>query len=446
VADRTRLLHGWGRTAPSAAELLPVRTAQDIAQIVRSGPARGLLARGLGRSYGDAAQNAGGVVLDMRGCALIGPIDPAAGIVTGGGGASLESLLRLAVPQGWFIPVSPGTRQVTLGGAVAADVHGKNHHRDGSVASHVLALSIVDGRGTLRTLGPDDELFWGVVGGMGLTGVVVEVTLQLRAISSAWVLVDTYRTANLDETMSRLVETDARRRYSVAWLDCLARGRSLGRGVVTAGDHASAEETPAAASRDPLRFAPRTRLRAPLLPPAVLNAASVRAFNAVYHRGAPRERTDDLVSITSFFHPLDVIHDWNRLYGPGGFVQYQFVTPEPTVVAAAIERLAEVHAPGFLAVLKRFGPGNRGLLSFPAPGWTLALDIPARIEGLARLLDDLDERVAASGGRVYLAKDSRLRPDLVDTMYPGAARWRQIRAGTDPDSVFRSDLARRLAL
>jgi decaprenylphospho-beta-D-ribofuranose 2-oxidase len=415
-------------------------SAADVASIVRSAPVRGLVARGLGRSYGDAAQNAGGMVLDMRRLNSLGAIDPVSGSITCGAGASLDALLRAVVPQGWFPPVLPGTRNVTLGGAVAADVHGKNHHRDGSIGRHVSAVSIIDGRGDAATLVPDTEPFWATVGGMGLTGMITDVTLTLRAISSTWMTVDTYRTADLAQTLARLAEADASRQYSVAWLDCLARGSAMGRGIVTAGDHA-----PSDFGDD---YAPRKLVTAPgWVPGRLLNAATVSAFNEAYFRAAPRQRRAHPQRIAPFFHPLDAIGRWNTLYGTRGFVQYQFVTPSATDISDVVESLSAARVPSFLGVLKRFGAGNdRAALSFPATGWTLALDLPARLPGLGRLLDGLDERVAASGGRVYLAKDARLRPDLFEAMYPQVAGWRQQRANLDPRRVFQSDLARRLEL
>ncbi len=441
MVDKRQLLHGWGRTAPSAAFVHAPRSADEIAAVIRSSPDRGVVARGLGRSYGDAAQNAGGLVIDMRAHASLGPIDEDAGSMNIGAGTTIDSLLRYTIARGWFVPVTPGTRQITLGGAVAADVHGKNHHRDGSIASHVTSLTIIDGNGDVRVLTPQSDLFWATLGGMGLTGVVTEVTVRLLPVSSAWMAVDTYRTANLDETMSRLCEVDSRRQYSVAWLDCLARRASLGRGVVSAGDHVRGNDVYAS------DFAPRDRLAVPRwIPDGLLRAPTVAAFNELYFRAAPRRREGRLVPLAAFFYPLDVIRDWNRCYGTSGFVQYQFATPQADVVATAIEKLSSSRAPGFLAVLKRFGSGNRGPLSFPAPGWTLALDIPTKTDGLPKLLDELDVQVAASGGRVYLAKDARLRPDLFSTMYPEAAKWRQLRAVADPNRVFQSDIARRLDL
>ena len=442
MPEHAELLTGWGRTAPTAASVCRPRTADEVAAAVAASGPRGILARGLGRSYGDAAQNAGGTVLDLTGLDSIGRVDPATGEVTCGAGVSVDALLRRTVADGWFVPVTPGTRQVSLGGAVAADVHGKNHHRDGSLGVHVARLELVDGRGERRTLTQHDELFRATVGGMGLTGVVTSVTLRMIAISSAWLAVDTRRTADLDETMAVLADCDARRRYSVAWIDCLAHGTALGRGVVTAADHLSEVDVP-----DRLSFAPRTRASVPpRVPPGLLGRRRMTLFNDAYHRAAPLRAFDVPTSTAAFFHPLDVLDGWNRLYGPGGFVQYQFVASDPAVVRGVLDGLRAARVPVLLAVLKRFGPGNDAPLSFPIEGWTLAVDIPARTPGLGAGLDAADRLVVESGGRIYLAKDARTSPDTIAAMYPRLPEWREVRAGADPRGVFTSDLARRLRL
>ncbi len=442
MAER-RLLRGWGRTAPTAAQVVRPRDADGVADAVRTAGPRGVLARGLGRSYGDAAQNAGGLVLDLTGLDTIGRVG-ADGTVRCGAGVPLDVLLRHLVRQGRFVPVLPGTGRVTLGGAAAADVHGKNHHRDGSIGRHVVALEIVDGRGERRVLAPADAAYGAVVGGMGLAGVVTAVTLRTPAVESAWLAVDTVRTDDLDATMAALLDADAHR-YSVAWVDCLSDGRRTGRGVVTSGDHLPLDGVPQGSDarsigRDALATVP------PLPSPGLVGGRRIAAFNAVYHRHAPRRAEAVPTPAGTFFHPLDAVAEWNRLYGSTGFLQYQFVAPDPRAVLQAIELVRRGRAPVALAVLKRFGPGGPEPMSFPRAGWTLTLDIAARTRDLAATLNQLDQLVHDSGGRVYLAKDARLDPAMVAAMYPGLDRWRSLRAELDPDHVFRSDLARRLAL
>ena len=459
-SDARALLSGWGRTAPTAATLTPVEHADDADGALASAPTGGIIARGLGRSYGDAAQNAGGVVLDGTGLDRIEAVDLAAGTVTTGGGVSLDRLMRVLVPLGWFPAVTPGTRHVTVGGAIAADIHGKNHHRDGSFAEHVASLTLAApaGRFVLDPKGDADdsdrrELFWATAGGMGLTGVVISATLRLTPVETSRIRVDTDRAADLDDAMARMESGDTGYRYSVAWIDCLARGRALGRSVLTRGDHATVDDLPDYQRRPEraLAFGPSERLSAPpWVPPGLLNRLTVRAFNEAWFRKAPRSERGRIVPLHSFFHPLDGVGGWNRIYGARGFVQYQFVVPFGSegekALRTAVERLSSARAASFLAVLKRFGAADPGPLSFPAPGWTLALDIPAAAPGLAGLLDGLDELVASAGGRVYLAKDARLRPELLPVMYPRLPEWRAVRQRIDPTGVLRSDLARRLHL
>ncbi|MBX9390850.1 FAD-binding protein [Streptomonospora nanhaiensis] len=456
-AGTPALLTGWGRTAPSAATVVRPRTAAEVAAALEAAAARpaerrrGVVARGLGRSYGDAAQCAGGVVLD---CAHLAPghrLDPAAGTVTASAGTSLADLIAALLPHGYFPPVVPGTRHVTVGGAIAADIHGKNHHADSSFGAHVRSLRLVTPDGAERAVSPaeDPDLFWATVGGMGLTGVVTEATFGVLPVETSAMRVDTDRVPDLDSALAAMSATDDRYRYTVCWIDLLARGAALGRGVLTRAHHARADELPPARRRAPLAYAPHALAAAPpLVPPGLLNPLSVRAFNTAYYARAPRRERGRVRPLTGFFHPLDAVRGWNRLYGPRGLVQYQFAVPfgAEDELRRVVAALAAAGAPSFLTVLKRFGPGTPAPLSFPVPGWTLALDLPAEFPGLARLLRRLDERVLAAGGRIYLAKDSRADPETVHAMYPGLAAWRAVRARVDPRGVLTSDLARRLEL
>jgi len=442
---------GWGRTAPTAARLIRPRTYEEAAAAVRNCGARGGIPRGLGRAYGDAAQNAGGAVFDMTGLDRVHVIDAGSGIVLCDAGVSLHRLMEVLLPLGWFVPVTPGTRYVTVGGAIGADIHGRNHHVSGSFSRHVLSLELLTADGEVRTVGRGTPLFDATTGGMGLTGVILTATVQLQRVETSLMSVDTERARDLDDLMARLTATDHRYRYSVAWIDLLARGTATGRAVLTRGDHAPLEALPnvARARRRPLAFRPARLPAAPaFLPEGLLSRTTVGLFNELWYRKAPRARTGELQRISTFFHPLDGVPHWNRIYGRHGFVQYQFVVGhgQEDAVRRIVRRISERRCPSFLAVLKRFGDADPGWLSFPVPGWTLALDIPAGLPGLGAFLDELDEEVASAGGRVYLAKDSRLRPELLAAMYPRLDDFRALRAELDPRAVLTSDLSRRLAL
>lgn len=455
-ASVTRTLTGWGRTAPSSAQVLPGSSVESVQQAVLQAGDRGVIARGLGRAYGDPAQNAGGLVIDMPSLDRIHSINADAGVVDVDAGVSLDTLMRRALPFGLWVPVLPGTRQVTVGGAIAADIHGKNHHTQGSFGNHVLSMDLVTADGSVRTLTPradanpeDTELFWATVGGMGLTGVLVRATIALKHTETAYFVVDTDRTADLDELMTRLTDgTDDQYTYSVAWFDSMATGSKMGRAILTRGWSARRDDLPPKLRRDPLRFDAPQLFRAPdLFPSRLVNRATIAAFNEVWYRKAPAHRRGEVQNITSFFHPLDLVGDWNRLYGPRGFLQYQFAVPfgAEQTFRRAVETISASGQVSFLNVLKRFGPGNDAPLSFPTPGWTLTVDIPIG-PGLATLCDRLDELVLAAGGRLYLAKESRTTARALHRMYPRLDEWRKVRAAVDPQGVFSSDLSRRLEL
>ena len=450
MRSRQAELTGWGRTAPSVARLVDAtETELDGAALHDLAISRGVIARGLGRAYGDPAQNAGGTVVRLRPGQIV--LDADRSEVTVGGGVGFDELLRYLVPRGWFVPVTPGTRFITVGGAIASDIHGKNHHADGSFGSHLRSVTLLTADGNRRAIteASDPLLWWATIAGMGLTGIVIDATFRVLPIETGRCLVDTERLPNLEALLERMESGDHLYRYSVAWVDMVATGDSLGRSVLTRGDHATIADLDDAGVHldDPLEFRPPALASVPRGVPNLLNRLSVSAFNELWYRKAPRSHRG-LESITGFFHPLDMVGSWNRLYGSAGFLQYQFVVPfEAVDTLRTIVR--EVSASGqasFLAVLKRMGDANPGMLSFPAPGWTLTMDLPAGVHGLGDLLARLDGLVLDAGGRHYLAKDATGTPSMLRAEYPRLDEWLDVRRSVDPHGMWMSDQARRLDL
>ncbi len=429
---------------PSRARVVGPLPAEQLRALVAGRPAGGVLARGAGRSYGDAAQNAGGIVVHPVTAPRI-DLDPDAATVRVSASTSFTDLLTRIVPEGLLLPVLPGTRHLTVGGAVAADVHGKNQRSDGSLGRWIEEIEILDGTGEVRRLTPgsDPEGFRATVGGMGLTGVILGATIRLLPIRSAQMLVSRQRMADLDALLAAMDE--ATDRYCVAWIDTTATGRSFGRGIVEVGDHL-AEPDPAAEGRG-LAYRPHRAYRAPRLPVCPFTTWSAREFNGLHFRTAA-QGDNEITSLATFFHRLDALDGWNRTLGPRGFVEYQCVVPEGAhgVIAQILEAAQRHRCAPFLGTLKRFGPESGGHLSYPLPGWSVSIDMPAGNRRLRPMLDDLDLRVAAAGGRVYLAGDSRLSGRACAAMYPRLAQWRAAASRLDPAGVFRSDLGQRLGL
>ncbi|HEX5405731.1 MAG TPA: FAD-binding oxidoreductase [Pseudonocardiaceae bacterium] len=432
------------------ADVVTPRDRAGVVGAIRSAGERGVLARGLGRSYGDPAQNSGGTVIEMTGLDRIHSIDVEAGIVTVDAGVSLDTLMRELLPHGLWLPVLPGTRQVTVGGAIGSDIHGKAHHVEGSFGNHVLSLDLATAAGEIHTLtpdGPDAELFWATVGGMGLTGVVLGATLHVNHVETAYFLVDTDQLGSLDELMARQSTGDENYVESVSWFDAVTTGKHLGRGILTRANHATVVDLPAKLRGAPLKFdAPQLLTVPDVFPGGLLNRVTAKVFSELWYRKSPT-RVGAVQNITQFLHPLDIAGEWNRVYGPRGFLQYQFVVPfgAEDTIREAVHVIAHSGHVSALNVLKRFGAGNRAPLSFPTPGWTLCVDFPVR-SGLHEVCERLDQLVLAAGGRLYLAKESRTTPDALQRMYPRIDEWRKVRAAVDPTGIFSSDMSRRLAL
>lgn len=457
LSANVRSLSGWGRVSPSRCSVLRPRNLEDVAEVLAScsQPGAGVIARGAGRSYGDAAQNEGGHVLDMTGWKEIHDVDGERGLVRAQAGATIAELMSALAARGLTLPVVPGTRHVTLAGAIASDIHGKNHHRDGAFARHVAALSLYTPARGLLELSPEDDrdLFYATLGGMGLTGVIVAATLRVEPLPSPWVAADVDRTDGLEQTLE-LMAAGERSRYSVAWLDLLADGARMGRAVISRADPMPAESVSRHGRMLRSRHAPsRLERRAALdvprgFPAALLRPSSIRAFNGLRWHASPRQERGRPVALGSYFFPLDGLGAWNRLYGPAGLIQYQLVVPagQENALVGCFESIRARRLPVYLAVFKRFGSSFGGPLSFPLEGWTLAIDIPAAAPGLRSALDALDEQIAGCGGRVYLAKDIHLQPETMRAMYPQLDRFNAQRARVDPHEVLRSDLARRLRL
>ena len=421
----------WGRLQPAASLVREV--GDDLDPTAWNRP---VLPFGNGRSYGDVCMNGEGDLLACRGARRLLAFDAETGRLRAEGGTLLSEILDVVVPRGWFLPVTPGTKLITLAGAIANDVHGKNHHVVGTFGRHVSAFELLRSDGERHLCTPEDDapLFAATIGGLGLTGLITWAEIQLVPIEGRGMRVATHRFQNLDEYHDRSAEIDADFDYTVAWIDCLSRGAALGRGRLMAGNHAGADEQRS--------FSPRRVLDFFVQPPiSLVNRLSLRAFNALYYRLPARE--SEIVDFDPFFYPLDSIHNWNRMYGPKGFFQFQCVVPPEVGREALRELLLQVGRGGsgsFLAVLKHFGDlPSPGLLSFPRPGPTLSLDLPNRGAATRRLMANLEAIVMESGGALYPAKDACMSPATFEASYP---HWRQLEALRDPG--FDSDFWRRV--
>ncbi|MDW7696041.1 FAD-binding oxidoreductase (plasmid) [Flammeovirgaceae bacterium SG7u.111] len=401
-----------------------------------------IITRGLGRCYGDASLG-NNIISTLRYDKVIS-FDSQTGQIECEAGVSLADILEFSVPNGWFLPVTPGTKFVTVGGAIASDVHGKNHHVEGCFSSHVSEMDILLANGAIATCGPklNTELFEATCGGMGLTGVILTAKFQLKKIESAYISQKQIKARNLEEIID-LFQQYKDATYSMAWIDCLKGGKQFGRSIMMAGEHATAKEV---GGKDPLALPNKMKLAIPFnFPGFVLNQLSIKAFNFLYYHKNTKPLIENMIPYEPFFYPLDAISDWNRMYGKKGFVQYQFVLPLETSHKGLIDILTRIGKKGmgsFLAVLKLFGKQD-SLISFPMEGFTLALDFPIK-KGLFEFLDELDKVVLDYGGRLYLTKDARMNPEVFWESYPNIDRFVEIVNRYNPGHKFSSMQSKRL--
>ncbi|MFK3738181.1 FAD-binding oxidoreductase [Massilia sp. TN1-12] len=423
----------WGRLDSNDHELVALADrAQAAMRIARDGSG---LAQGNARSYGDVCLNPGGRLWRMTGMDRFIAFDPDSGRLRCEAGALLRDIQRMSIAHGWLLPVTPGTQMITVGGAIANDVHGKNHHVLGTFGDHVRGLVLARTDGTVIDCGPDREPEWfaATVGGMGLTGVIVEAELQLRRVTGPWLVTDTVPYRNLDEFFHLADSSEAGWEQTVSWIDCLS---GVGRGLFLRANLADIPDRQATSGRRPKRV--------PFVPPvSLVNGLSLRAFNEAYFQANRLKAGYAVAHFEQYTYPLDNLHDWNRMYGPRGFYQYQSVVPREFGREAVQGMLAAIKEAGqgsFLAVLKTFGARqNVGMMSFPRPGVTLALDFPNRGQRTAALFERLDAIVRAAGGRIYSAKDARMPRDLFESGYPRLAEFLQYR-----DPGISSSMSRRL--
>ena len=435
---------GWGRFPKTTAEIIePVDSASLKKIVLAQNKSDSLICRGAGRSYGDSSLSSR--MLSSRFLDSFLALDEKAQTIRCGAGVSLDAILKLCIPRGLFLKVVPGTRFVTVGGAIAADVHGKNHHQDGSFCDYVQNFSLMLASGEIVICSEEEnsELFHATCAGMGLTGVIVDATIALEKLSSASIRQHSLVANNLKECFE-LLEANNGSKYSVAWLDCLSRGDKLGRSLLFLGEHDEENE-----SRAKLKYRSRGGPGIPFSTPAfLLNRFTMAIFNNSYFNLEKRSKQESIVDYDSYFFPLDNIGNWNRLYGSKGFLQYQFVIPTDAAFEGISKVLSKVSAAGkgsFLSVLKKFGKQNKNLLSFPREGYTLTLDFK-REEKIFPLLNELDEIVLNHGGRLYLAKDARMSEAMFKAGYPEWERFLQVKNRVDPSSMFSSLQSNRLGL
>jgi decaprenylphospho-beta-D-ribofuranose 2-oxidase len=446
-----RQVEGWGRYPTVRAEVARPESRDELTRAVADNAGVPTIAFGLGRSYGDAAVVEDGRVIMLRRLDRMLAFDPQTGWLEAEAGVSYEDLLRIFVPRGFFPPVTPGTKFVTLGGALACDVHGKNHHVDGSISNHVRSFDLLLSSGEVRrvTRENDPDLFGATIGGMGLTGIILSVELKLTPIASPWIEMESVRVEDLDHFFAVSAES-SEFTHTVSWIDCVTRGKAMGRGIFMRGRHAPQGIAGHEGFADRAKDLVAPFLEVPVDGPSwLLNQATIKAFNTVYFRRHPRGVQRVVQHYEPFFYPLDAVRHWNRIYGKRGFLQYQMVLPkdpEHRAIRSILDAITRSGFGSFLAVIKEFGPTDNGWLSFPKPGVTLALDFPNHGPELLALMDRLDAITLEAQGRVYLGKDARVSKSAFQRMYPEWERWKAVRDAADPQGLFRSALGERLGL
>jgi decaprenylphospho-beta-D-ribofuranose 2-oxidase len=444
--DRINLMEamGWGRYPKTTAELIQPADSRALQKFIASQKkSASCIGRGSGRSYGDSALAE--QLVSSRFLDNFLELDQQQNVLRCGAGVKLGDILKICIPRGLFLPVLPGTKAVSVGGAIAADVHGKNHHIDGSFCAHVQRISLVLASGELVTCSEQEnpELFRATCGGMGLTGVISDATLSLDSIPSSYINQRSLVANNLAECFEH-IEDNADSKYSVAWLDCLATDKNLGRSVLYLGEHAASKNR-----KTDTMYRESSGLGVPFsIPSFLLNKTTVSSFNASYFGMQKRKKSNTTLGCDNYFFPLDSISNWNRLYGSKGFLQYQFVIPNEGAlegITSVLEKIAEKGKGSFLTVLKKFGDSNENLLSFARSGYTLTLDFKNE-PALFPLLEDLDRIVLAHDGRLYLAKDARMSEEVFKASYPNWERFMTIKNKYDPDNRFASLQSNRLGL
>ncbi len=441
-----QMLAGWGNYPKVQSEVITPRHAHDIL-VTEVG--KTIIARGLGRSYGDQAVNQDQLVASCIRLNHFLSFDEATGVLACEAGVSLAEIIEVVGPKGWFPAICPGTKYVTVGGAIANDIHGKAHHVDGSFISYVIDFNILLADGSIVTASREEhpELFFANFGGLGLLGLILSARIQLREINTTYFSQRAIVVQDIDEMVDTIEATNDKYQYSVAWIDPLAKGKNLGYGVLTLGNQAMQEDLPANLRKNPLKISPQKRLNVPFfLPDFALNNFSVKILNQLIY--FIQKSATDIAHYERFFFPLDAINQWNRGYGKRGFTQYQFVIPMHDAkirLRRILEMIAGSGCTPFLNVLKKMGKQQGGALSFPFEGYTLAIDFPISPQ-LFAFIPQLDQLIIAYGGRVYLGKDALLDQETFRKMYPQYQEWMKLKAKYDPDNRFSSNIARRLGL